>query len=123
MFVCLQVLSGVRLLRPHGLQPPGSSVHRILQARILEWVAISSSRGSSQPKDLAHVSCVCCIDRWILCHCTAWEAHVCLHCSLNNTGKYKEESKSCEEKAAAGVLLSILTQYETYTFTLPVDFT
>ena len=29
--------------------PPGSSVHGILQARILEWVAISSSRGSSQP--------------------------------------------------------------------------
>ena len=32
--------------------PPGSSVHGILQARILEWVPISSSRGSSQPKDL-----------------------------------------------------------------------
>ena len=30
---------------------PGSSVHGILQARILEWVAISSSRGSSQPRD------------------------------------------------------------------------
>ena len=35
------------LLRPHGLYPPGSSVHGIPQARILEWVAISSSRGSS----------------------------------------------------------------------------
>ena len=31
--------------------PPGSSVHGILQARILEWVAISFSRGSSPPKD------------------------------------------------------------------------
>ena len=31
--------------------PPGSSVHGILQARILEWVAIPFSRGSSQPKD------------------------------------------------------------------------
>ena len=31
--------------------PPGSSVHGILQARILAWVAISSSRGSSQPRD------------------------------------------------------------------------
>ena len=30
---------------------PGSSVHGILQARILEWVAILSSRGSSQPRD------------------------------------------------------------------------
>ena len=33
------------------LYPPGSSVHGILQARVLEWVAISFSRGSSQPRD------------------------------------------------------------------------
>ena len=38
--------------------PPGSSVHGILQARILEWVAISSSRGSSQPEDQTQVSCI-----------------------------------------------------------------
>ena len=39
--------------------PPGSSVHGILQARILEWVAISFSRGSSSPRDWArHVSCI-----------------------------------------------------------------
>ena len=36
--------------------PPGSSVHGILQARILEWVAMSSSRGSSQPRDQSQVS-------------------------------------------------------------------
>ena len=36
--------------------PPGSSVHGILQARILEWVAISVSRGSSQPRDRTQVS-------------------------------------------------------------------
>ena len=41
--------------------PPGSSVHGILQARILEWVAISFSRGSSQPRDWTRVSCVSCI--------------------------------------------------------------
>ena len=35
---------------------PGSSVHEILQARILEWVAISYSRGSSQPRDRTQVS-------------------------------------------------------------------
>ena len=34
-------------LQPHGLSPQSSSVHGILQARILEWVAISFSRGSS----------------------------------------------------------------------------
>ena len=38
--------------------PPGSSVHRILQARILEWVAISLSRASSQPKNRTQVSCI-----------------------------------------------------------------
>ena len=39
---------------------PGSSVHRILQARILEWIVIPSSRGSSQPRDQTHASCVTC---------------------------------------------------------------
>ena len=38
--------------------PPGSSVHGILQARILEWVAISFSRGSSRPRDWTQVSCI-----------------------------------------------------------------
>ena len=38
--------------------PPGSSVHGILQARILEWVANSSSRGSSWPRDWTHISCI-----------------------------------------------------------------
>ena len=38
--------------------PPGSSVHGILQARILEWVAIFFSRGSFWPKDWTHVSCI-----------------------------------------------------------------
>ena len=42
---------------PHGA-PPGSSVHGILQARILEWVAIPPSRGSSRPRDRTRVSCV-----------------------------------------------------------------
>ena len=37
--------------------PPGSSVHGILQARIPEWVAMPSSRGSSQPRDQTPVSC------------------------------------------------------------------
>ena len=41
---------------PVDCSPPGSSVHGILQARILEWVAISFSRGSSQPKDRTQVS-------------------------------------------------------------------
>ena len=50
------------------LSPPGSSVHSILQARILEWVAIPSSTGSSWPNSWTLVSYVSCIGRWILYH-------------------------------------------------------
>ena len=39
------------LCDPMDCSPPGSSVRGILQARILEWVAVSSSRGSSRPRD------------------------------------------------------------------------
>ena len=46
--------------------PPGSSVHGIVQARILEWIAMPSSRGSSQPRDRIHVSYVSSIGRWVL---------------------------------------------------------
>ena len=50
--------------------PPGSSVHGIFQARILEWVAISSPRGSSQTTDW---TCISCTGKWILHHWAAWE--------------------------------------------------
>ena len=50
---------------PWTIALPGSSVHGIPQVRILEWVAISFSRGSFQPRDQA---CVTCIGRWILYH-------------------------------------------------------
>ena len=46
------------LCGPVDCSLPGSSVHGILQARILEWLAISFSRGSSQPRDRTWVSCV-----------------------------------------------------------------
>ena len=41
---------------PMDCSLPGSSLHGILQARVLEWVAISFSRGSSQPRDRTQVS-------------------------------------------------------------------
>ena len=68
---------------------PGSAVHGISQARILEWVAISFSRESSRPRDwITHwipqpessrlkftwVSCGSCIGRRILCHWAIWVA-------------------------------------------------
>ena len=51
-------------------RPPGSPVPGILQARVLEGVAISFSRGSSSPRDQTHISCISCIGKWTLplCH-------------------------------------------------------
>ena len=43
---------------PMDCSLPGSSVHGILQARILEWVAMPSSRGFSQPRDRTQDSCI-----------------------------------------------------------------
>ena len=43
---------------PTDCSPPGSSVHGIFQARMLEWVAISFSEGSSRPRDRTCISCV-----------------------------------------------------------------
>ena len=50
--------SCLTLCDPMDCRSPGSSVHGILQARILEWVAISFSRGSSQPRDQTQISCL-----------------------------------------------------------------
>ena len=49
------------LCDPMDCSPPGSSVHGTFQVRILEWVAISSSRGYSWPRDWTPVSCISCI--------------------------------------------------------------
>ena len=70
------VLSRVRLFAtPWTIAPsPGSSIRVIFHARILEWVAISSSRGSSWPRDRTQVSCVSCIGRRVPHHCATWEA-------------------------------------------------
>ena len=54
----VKLLSRVRLCNPVDL--PGSFVQGILQARILEWVAISFSRGSSWPRDQTQDSCTAC---------------------------------------------------------------
>ena len=60
-FMCVQaksIQSCPTLCNPMDCSPPGSSVHGILQASILEGIAISSSRGSSQPRDRTWVSCL-----------------------------------------------------------------
>ena len=56
--VCVLVAQSCpTLCEPMDCSPPRSSVHEIFQARILEWVAISFSRGSSKPRDRTRVSC------------------------------------------------------------------
>ena len=54
--VCLVTQSWLTLCNSIDCSPPGSSVHGILQARILEWVAIPFSRGSYQPRNWTQVS-------------------------------------------------------------------
>ena len=56
------------LCNPMDCSSPGSSVHRILQLRIQEWVTMPSSRGSSWPRDQPHLSYVSCIVMWVLYH-------------------------------------------------------
>ena len=60
--VCMCVYKSLQscptLCDPLDCSPPGSSVHGILQARILEWVAMPSSKGSSQPRDRTHGPCI-----------------------------------------------------------------
>ena len=68
---CSVAQSCPTLSHPMACSMPSSSVHGISQARILEWVAISFSRGSSWPRDRIRVSC---IGRWILYHQTTREA-------------------------------------------------
>ena len=53
-----EIVSPPTLWDPMDICPPGSSVHGISQARILEWLVISYFRGSFQPRDQTQVSCI-----------------------------------------------------------------
>ena len=81
--VVIQSLSPFWLCNPMDCSLPGSFVHGISQAKIQDWVAISSSRGASQPRDRTHVSCT---GRWILYHWSTWEVvkTPCSHCRVHS---------------------------------------
>ena len=70
---CFITQSCLTFCHPRDCNPLDSSDHGILQARILEWVANSFSRGSSWPRDR---TCVSCTGRWILYPWATWEALV-----------------------------------------------
>ena len=58
---------------PMDYSPPSSSVYGILQARILEWVSMPSSRGPFQPRGQTYISYVCCIGKQVLYQqCRQW---------------------------------------------------
>ena len=69
--MCSVAQLSLTLCDPMDCSPPGSSVHGIIQARILEKVSISSSRASSQHRNKTHISC---IGRWILYPWATWKA-------------------------------------------------
>ena len=84
---CRLIQSCPILCNPMEYSPPGSSVRGTFQARILEWVAISSSKASSQtqvsnPSLLCHLNC-----RQILYHRATREGILVLYCSHNKLSK------------------------------------
>ena len=82
--VCAQSLQLCLTVRdPMDCSPPGSSVRGILQARVLEWVAMPSSRGSSPPGGGTRVSYISCTGKWVLYCWTPGKAPICLWWSQN----------------------------------------
>ena len=73
--LCSAAQSCLTLCDPVDCSPPGSSVQGVLPARILEWVAMTSSRGPSQPRDWTCITCVSCTVVRFFTHWATWEAH------------------------------------------------
>ena len=78
---CMVTKSCLTLSDPMDCSMPGSTVHGIFQARIMEWVALSFSRGSSQPR---YQTCISCTGMWILHHGATWasEKGMATHSSI-----------------------------------------
>ena len=81
--VCSAAHSYSTLYHLMDCNPPGSSVHGIIQARILEWLDISSSRGSSGPRfELASPPCSAYVGKQTVYHCASWAVLICHSASL-----------------------------------------
>ena len=81
--------SCLTLCDPKDYSLPGFSVHGILQARILEWVAISTSRGSSQPRDQTLISHVSCTGKWVIYPISRESAAMWYMCIISHTFVYE----------------------------------
>ena len=115
LYLCSVTKSCPTLCNPRDYSPPGSSVHWIFQAQILEWVAISYSRASSWPKDPKHVSYISCIGRQILYHCATWEALQ----NVLNTHLHSWQQLYLEKTLAQEKGLVTLGMVDTYVFLYP----
>ena len=74
--LCIYAQSCPTLCNPMDCSPPGSSVHGILQARILKWVACPPPGDLPDPGDWTHISCIFCIGSQVLHLCTTWETQM-----------------------------------------------
>ena len=98
---------------PSPFHPPGFSIHGSFQERMLEWVAISYSRGCSWPRDWSRVCCISCLCRRILYHCGTWKALYCekystnAHFSRNLFSTYMEYSSIFKKKKKKSVVYSV----------------
>ena len=94
------------LCDPMDCSPPGSFAHGVFQARILWWVSIPSSGGSSRPRNQTHISCIYCTGRQMLYH---WESRLVeggifrdwyesdeYPKKIGNWGCLREENSSCK---------------------------
>ena len=98
---------------PMDCSPPGSSVHGVLPATILKWIAIPFTRGSSWPRDQTHISYISCISRLVLYHwhhlgspqigkvlCKLdWVYHISFNPDLSDsrTHAIKHKTKTCPQ--------------------------
>ena len=91
---------------------PGSSVHGILQAGILAWVAISFSRGSSQPRNTIYknnLPSFC-----LVCLFPDWQMGRCVNVNANHSDSYWKERVAYDDKVlvVSKLLLSVIQQVD-----------
>ena len=105
---CLVIKLCPTLCNPVDSSPPGSSVHGIFQARILESVAISFSKGFSQPRDWTRISW---IGKWIY-HWATWEKPL-IHYSVGQIGNQKTPSSSFSSFSRVLIMFQVLKNTRT----------
>ena len=100
LYVCSVAQLCLAFCDPMDYSLPDSSVPGILQARIMEHVAISPSRRSSRHSGWTHVSCISCIGRWVLYHC----AYLGCPWEIFDTYKVRDYEASVESNGVCNYL-------------------